>query len=215
LVLFFKKELLPSFLESPMTHFESRTSDHDIEPIFLQRWSPRAFTGESMPEEELNRIFEAARWAPSSYNSQPWRFLYARRDTPAWPVFLGLLVEGNRSWAQHAAVLMVAVSKKTMRPMGREEDVPSHSHSFDAGAAWANLALQATSMGWHAHGMVGLDMKRAAEELHVPDDYRVEAAIAIGRKGDKATLPEALQAREAPNGREKVGNFAFEGGFTV
>jgi nitroreductase len=198
-----------------MTQFETRTSDFEIEPIFLQRWSPRAFTGESMPEEDMRRIFEAARWAPSSANLQPWRFLYARRDTPSWPVFLGLLVEGNRAWAQHAAVLVVAVSKTTMRRSGSDADVPSHSHSFDTGAAWGSMALQATSMGWHAHGMVGFDMKRAAAELRVPDDYRVEAAIAIGRKGDKATLPEALQAREAPNGREKVGNFAFEGGFTM
>lgn len=198
-----------------MTQFETRTSDHEIEPIFLQRWSPRAFTGESMPEEALMRIFEAARWAPSSSNLQPWRFLYARRDTPSWPVFLGLLVEGNRAWAQHTAVLMVAVSKATMRRAGSDADVPSPSHSFDTGAAWASMALQATSMGWHAHGMVGFDMKRAAVELRVPDDYRVEAAIAIGRKGDKATLPEALQAREAPNGRETVGKFAFEGGFTM
>jgi nitroreductase len=198
-----------------MTHFETRTSDHEIEPIFLRRWSPRAFTGESMPEEDLLRIFEAARWAPSSSNLQPWRFVYAHRDTPSWPVFLGLLKEGNRAWAQNAAVLMVAASKATIRRAGSDAEVPSHTHSFDTGAAWANLALQATAMGWHAHGMAGFDMARAAVELHVPDAYRVEAAIALGRKGDKSMLPEAQHAREAPNGREKVGNFAFEGKFTM
>jgi nitroreductase len=196
-----------------MTQFETRISDHEIEPIFLQRWSPRAFTGEAMSEPDLLRLFEAARWAPSSSNSQPWRFLYARRDTPAWPVFFGLLRASNQVWAARAAVLMVVVSQTTTHPPGRDAAVPSYSHSFDTGAAWANLALQATAMGWHAHGMAGFDMPRAALELHVPDDYRVEAAIAVGRLGDKAMLPEALQAREAPNGRERVDKFVFEGGF--
>lgn len=196
-----------------MKQFEGRMADHDIEPLFLQRWSPRAFTGEAIPQADLNRLFEAARWAPSSYNSQPWRFLYARRDTPQWPTFLGLLAEGNRAWAQHAAALMIAISKATMRPSGKDTDIASHSHSFDCGAAWANLALQATAMGWHAHGMVGFDIARAAQELHIPDGYRVEAAIAVGRRGDKAKLPEALQARETPNGREKISTFALEGGF--
>jgi predicted metal-dependent phosphoesterase TrpH len=91
--------------------------------------------------------------------------------------------------------------------------VPSHSHSYDAGAAWALLALQATALGWHAHAMVGFDMAKAFAELNVPAGYRVEAAIAIGRRGDKAMLPEPLQQREAPNGRDKVASFAFEGGF--
>ena len=198
-----------------MTSFETRTADHDILPLFLERWSPRAFTGEAMERADLMRIFEAARWAPSGYNSQPWRFLYALRDTPAWFTFLGLLVEGNREWAHRAAVLIIAVSKETMRPAGRDTDIPSHSHSFDTGAAWACLALQATAMGWHAHGMGGFDMKRAAAELRVPSGYRVEAAIAIGRRGDKSVLPEAAQAREAPNQRNPVRDFAFEGGFTV
>jgi nitroreductase len=193
-----------------MTQFLTRTSAHDIELLFLQRWSPRAFTGAAMPQEELLRVLEAARWAPSSYNAQPWRFLYAHRDTPAWPKFLGLLTETNRSWAQNAAVLLIALSKKTMGPDGT---TPNHAHSFDTGAAWSNLALQATALGWHAHGMVGFDIPRAASELGVPDAYRVEAAIAIGKQGDKAILPETLQARESPNTREPVENFAFEGRF--
>jgi nitroreductase len=196
-----------------MTQFETRTSDHEIEPIFLRRWSPRAFTGEAISEADLLRLFEAARWAPSSSNSQPWRFLYARRDTPAWPIFFGLLRAGNQLWAERAAALIVVVSKTTMQRAGGGDAVVSHSHSFDTGAAWANLALQAIAMGWHAHGMGGFDMPRAAVELHVPEGYRVEAAIAIGRQGDKSMLPEAVQAREAPSGREPVGSFAFEGGF--
>ena len=196
-----------------MTDFQGRHSDHDIEKLLLQRWSPRAFTGEKMPQAELMRLFEAARWAPSSYNSQPWRYLYAHRDTPAWAGFLNLLVEFNQSWAKQASVLIVAVSKNTMRPPGKDADVPSHSHSFDAGAAWQNMSLQATAMGWHTHGMVGFDMARAATELHVPQGYTVEAAIAVGRLGDPASLPEMLRAREAPNTRDPVASFAFEGAF--
>jgi nitroreductase len=196
-----------------MRSYAGRTADHDIDPLFLQRWSPRAFTGEPIPESELARIFEAARWAPSSSNAQPWRFLYARRDTPPWPKFLGLLSPTNQAWAQHTAVLIVAVSQTTRQPSGGGPPRPSHSHSFDCGAAWLSMALQATAMGWHAHGMAGFDIPRAAIELNVPADYRVEAAIAIGRHGNKSALPEAQQAREAPNGREPISSFTFEGGF--
>lgn len=191
----------------------SRTADHTIDPVFLDRWSPRAFTDEIISEAELNSLFEAARWAPSSYNSQPWRFVYARRGTAHWSALLGLLNEFNASWAKNAAALVVIVSKETMAVPGQEKEVPSHSHSFDAGAAWANLALQATRLGWQAHGMVGFDHQRALSELKVPAGYRVEAAVAIGKPGDKAQLPEFLQARETPSPRNPISATAFEGSF--
>lgn len=191
-----------------MTSFDGRTADHPIERIFLERWSPRAFNGAPMDDATLMSIFEAARWAPSSYNSQPWRFIYAKRDTPAWDRIFNLLVAFNQSWAKDAAVLIVAVSKVMMAPRGTE--MPSHSHSFDAGAGWQSLALQATALGWHAHAMVGFDMPRAAAELHVPEGYRIEAAIAIGKR---RVLPEGAEGTEAPNGRNPVGSFAFEGSF--
>ncbi len=194
-----------------MTTFQGRTSDHPVENLILERWSPRAFTGDSIPTETLMSIFEAARWAPSSYNSQPWRFIYGLHGTPAFDTILGLLVPFNQSWANNAAVLIVAVSKTTM--MARDTEMPSHSHSFDAGAAWQSLALQATALGWHTHGMVGFDMARAATELGVPDGYRVEAAIALGKQADKSILPEEVQAREVPSQRNKVETFAFEGRF--
>ena len=194
-----------------MTSYEGRTSDQPIEPIFLQRWSPRAFTGEAMDQTTLLAIFEAARWAPSSYNSQPWRFVYAHRDTPAWERLFGLLAPSNQSWAHRAAVLLVVVSKETMAPRGTE--MPSHSHSFDAGSACENLALQATALGWHTHGMVGFDIPRAAAELSVPAGYRVEAMIAIGRQGDRAVLSEPYAGMEQPNARNPVSSFAFEGVF--
>ena len=196
-----------------MTTANARTSEHDIDPLFLERWSPRAFTGEAVPRAELLAMIEAGGWAASSYNSQPWRFLYALRGTPAWDGFLGLLGESNRSWAQQAGALVVLVSNSLMRVPGAEREVPSHSHSLDAGAASANFALQATRMGWQAHGMVGFDRERAFSELRVPQGYRVEAAYAVGRRGDPAQLPEATRAREAPNGRRPLAEIALEGGF--
>ncbi|MGO4170768.1 nitroreductase family protein [Bosea sp. TAF32] len=191
----------------------SRTADHAIDSLFLERWSPRAFTDEVISEAELKALFEAARWAPSSYNSQPWRFVYARRGTAHWQTLLGLLNAFNQSWAKNAAALVVVVSKETMAVPGKAEEVPSYSHSFDAGAAWANLALQAVRLGWQAHGMVGFDRARALTEFKVPAGYRVEAAVAIGKPGDKAQLPEALQARETPSQRNPISATAFEGAF--
>jgi nitroreductase len=196
-----------------MTTANTRTADYPIDPIFLERWSPRAFTGQPISETDLMTMLEAGRWAASSYNSQPWRFLYARRDTPHWDKFLKLLVPFNQSWAKDASALVILVSNSLMRPPGADKDVPSYSHSLDAGAASAYFALQAHKMGWHVHGMVGLDMHRAFAELNVPQGYRVEAAYAIGKLGDKSTLPEALQAREVPSPRLPLTQLAFEGGF--
>jgi nitroreductase len=158
-------------------------------------------------------LFEAARWAPSCFNAQPWRFIWARRDTGYWPRFLGLLSAYNQSWAKNAAALVILVSKTTILPRGAAEEVPSLTHSLDAGAAWENLALQATRSGWATHGMVDFDMPRAAVELGVPSGYKVEAAIAIGRRGDKSVLPEALQAREQPSDRLPLARTVMEGRF--
>ena len=192
-----------------------RTTDHDIDPIFPERWSPRAFTGEAMPQSELMRLFEAARWAPSAFNVQPWRFVYAHRDTPAWAPLFDILIPYNQMWVAKASVLMFLVSDRFRRVEG-QPPAPMHSHAFDAGAAWANLALQATRSGWAAHGMVGFDMAKAYETLGVPEaDYRIEAAIAVGRQADKSVLPEALQGREAASPRTPAASFIMEGHFKV
>ena len=196
-----------------MTTANSRTSDHPIDPLFLERWSPRAFADETISQEDLLTILEAGRWAPSSYNSQPWRFLYARRGTAHWDRFFGLLNPFNQSWAKTSSALVVLVSNSLMLPPGAEKAVPSHSHSLDAGAAAASFMLQAARMGWAAHGMVGFDMERTFAELNVPQGYRVEAAYAIGRQGDKSLLPEPMQAREVPSSRLPLAETAFEGGF--
>lgn len=200
-------------MDLPVTSANGRSARYPIDPLFLERWSPRAFTGEAMDETALLTILEAARWAPSSYNSQPWRFLYARRHTQHWERFLGLLNEFNQSWAQHASALVIIVSNSLMLRSGSEEPVPSPTHSFDAGAAWAMLALQATRSGFQAHGMAGFDRERTLLELSVPAGYTAEAAIAIGRVGDPSILSERLQAREFPSHRHCLSELVMEGGF--
>ncbi|MBV9877193.1 MAG: nitroreductase family protein [Verrucomicrobia bacterium] len=184
-----------------------RKADYPIDSVFLDRWSPRAMSGEPITEEELFTLFEAARWAPSSFNNQPWRILYARRDTPQWPVFFNLLVEFNQSWAKHAAALVVFISKKTFDHNGE----PALTHSFDTGAAWENLALQGALKGLVIHGMQGFDYDKAKTALKIPEGFNVEAMAVIGKPGRKEDLPEKLQERETPSGRRKLTETAFEG----
>jgi len=186
-----------------------RNGEHGVDELFVDRWSPRALSGEALTEEELLKLFEAARWAPSSYNNQPWRILYARRDTEHWQTFLGLLVEGNRVWAKDAGALLLFVSKETFDFNGK----PYPTHSFDTGAAWENIALQATMSGLVTHGMQGFDYERARTELNIPEGFRVEAMAAVGRPGDPATLPEQLREREAPSDRKPLEAITCEGPF--
>lgn len=192
-----------------------RVADFDIHPQFIQRWSPRAFSDAVIPEETLLSFIEAARWAPSAYNSQPWRFLYARRGTPNWERYLGLLNEFNRSWAQHASALVVVVSKTTFVAPGASEESPALWHTFDTGSAWGLFALQASLSGWHTHGMAGFDQDLTRKELKIPDNYAIHAVIAVGQAGDKASLPEYLQGREAPSPRQPVSELAAEGDFSL
>ena len=186
---------------------ETRKADYPIGSLFLERWSPRAMSGEPITDEELFTLFEAARWAPSSFNGQPWRMLYAKRDTAHWPLLFDLLVEFNQGWAKNAAALVVFISKTTFDHNGE----PAATHSFDAGAAWENFALQGTLSGLVIHGMQGFDYDKARKALKIPDDFQVEAMAVIGKPGRKEDLPEKLQEREAPNGRRKLTEIVFEG----
>jgi nitroreductase len=186
-----------------------RKPGHDVDDIFVNRWSPRALSGEEIAESELMILFEAARWAPSAYNNQHWRFLYARRGDAHWDRFFNLLAEGNQLWAKDAAALVVLASKTTFDHNGK----PSRTHSFDSGAAWQNLALQATQREWVAHGMEGFDAARARVELNLPEDHAVEIMIAVGRAGSPADLPEKLRAMEKPGGRKPLREIVFAGGF--
>jgi nitroreductase len=188
-----------------------RTADHDIDPIFLHRWSPRAFTGETMDDTVLMSLFEAARWAPSAINIQPWRFVYAKRGTPQWAPLFDALMDMNQAWVVNASVLAYAISDRFRRKPGADP-TPNRSHSFDTGAAWAFLALQAQHLGWGAHAMGGFHVDKAHEALRAPEsDYSVEAAIAIGRPTDASVLPESYRAREVPSGRGPVSGFVFNG----
>lgn len=191
----------------------NRTADHAADPMFLNRWSPRAFTGEAMPQEELLALFEAARWAPSAFNAQPWRFVYAHKGTDAFDRLLTILVPYNQMWAKNASVLAFAISDRFRRVEGQEPS-PIASHGFDTGAAWAYLALQASLSGWAAHGMAGFDPVKAYADLGVDEaDYRIEAAIALGRPGDKELLEEPFRSREIQSPRKPVEAFIFEGVF--
>ena len=188
---------------------EARKADYPIESFLIDRWSPRAMSGEEISHEELMRLFEAARWAPSSFNAQQWRALYARRGTNHWQTFFDLLVDANKAWAKNAAVLVVFISRKNFD----YNDDPSVTHSYDCGAAWENFALQGFHLGLVVHGMEGFDYDRARTELRIPDDFQVEAMAAVGRPGPKELLPEKLQRRESPNDRRKVSESVFEGLF--
>ena len=188
-----------------------RRAEYPIDSIFLERWSPRAFTTEPMMHETLFTILEAARWAASSFNTQPWRFIYALRGTPQWATVLGLLVPFNQEWAKHAAALVFAVSKTTSRSPKTGEEHPLPTHSFDTGASCAYMTLQALKLGWHAHGILGFDHERAREALSVPAGVAVEVAFAIGRRGNPSRLNEALRTREKPSDRLPLAELAFEG----
>ncbi len=187
----------------------SRRPDHPIESLFVRRWSPRAMSGESLPQAELLRLLEAARWAPSSYNEQEWRFRYAHRDGAHFATFLDLLVPANQAWCQHAAVLLAVCSRHTYA----RNDKPNAVHSFDCGAAFQNLALQGAAMGLVVHPMGGFDWARAPQALRIPANHGIEAMVAIGWPGDTDRLAKELAAAEVPTGRKAVAEFAGEGPF--
>lgn len=194
-----------------MTEMNERIPTYDIAPMFLDRWSPRAFTGEVIPYATLLRCFEAARWAPSGFNWQPWRFIYLMRKEPGWNDWLELLSTSNRMWACRAAALILIVSKRTMIWDG--EEVAATSNSFDAGAAWSNFAHQACVLGWATHAMGGFDRERARAKLGVPEDFAIEAVVAIGRAGDSVRLPVKLQEREFPSDRRPLDEIIMQGRF--
>jgi nitroreductase len=166
-------------------------------------------TGEAISQEDLMALFEAARWAPSSYNNQPWRMLYAHRDGEHWPLFFDLLVEFNQSWARNAGALVLFISSTHFDFSGD----PSVTHSFDTGAAWENFALQGWLKGLVVHGMQGFDYERARAALNIPEGFQVEAMAAIGKPADPATLSDDLRAKEAPSDRRKLEQTICEGPF--
>ena len=189
---------------------ERRQAELPADRIFVDRWSPRAMSGEEISHEELLMLFEAARWAPSSMNNQPWRILYASRSSRYWQLFFDLLVESNKVWCANAAALLAIISKSTF-----DNGKPCRTHSYDCGAAWMSMALQGSMMGLVVHGMQGFDYERARIELDIPEGFQVEAMAAIGRPGSREALPETLQSREIPSDRRPLTQICCEGPFSL
>ncbi len=189
-----------------------RVPEAAVDPLFMERWSPRAFSPEPLDRRILNSVFEAARWAPSSANEQPWVFVFATRPEDRARFTEGLL-EFNRAWASKAPVLAYLIARKKIRT-GSWAGQPNPTAWFDSGAAWMSLALQAQMLGVSAHAMGGIDREKAAEILGVPrDEFDVLIAIALGRRADAASLPPPLAERERPSPRRPLREVAIEGQF--
>ena len=187
-----------------------RNPTHKINSLFIDRWSPRSMTGEDIDDVDLMSLFEAARWAPSSYNNQPWRFIYAKRNnTESWNKLFDLLYEGNKVWAKNAAALVVVISRKNFE----YNEKPSVTHQFDAGAACENLALEAVDLGIATHAMEGFDHQKAKTNLGIPESYNVMAMMAIGKRGPKENLTPKLQDAEFPSDRKPLTEIVMEGYF--
>ena len=184
-------------------------TQYPIHELLRQRWSPRAFSDRRVEPDTLRSLFEAARWAPSSNNEQPWSFIVATKDDQAeHSRLLSCLVEGNSLWAQHAPVLMGSIAR-----MSFEDDGKPNRHAFhDVGQAVANLIVQATALGLMAHQMAGFHPDKVKELYSVPKEFEPVAAIALGYPGDPQSLPDKLRTRElAPRERKHLTEFVFTG----
>jgi nitroreductase len=186
-----------------LKHAHDGTGCHDL---IRRRWSPRAFSDKEVTPAELKKVFEAARWAASSSNEQPWRFLVGRRGDETYQKILAALVQFNQDWAKSAPVLILSVAKKTFTA----KPSPNRHNLHDTGAASANLALQATADGLHTHSMAGFDAEQLRASFAIPSDYDIGAVTALGYFGDPATLPEHLLKQEVvPRQRKPLAEIVF------
>ena len=184
-------------------------TQHQVHELIQKRWSPRAFSEQPVPPDVLRSLFEAARWAPSSSNEQPWAFLVATTDDQEnHAKMLSTLVEFNQGWAKHAPVLAIAVSELAFAKTGKS----NRNAFYDTGAAVANLSAEATSRGLFVHQMAGFDPHKAIELFDIPSGWEPIAALTIGYPGDPETLPETLRQRElAPRERKPLESFVMGG----
>jgi len=181
-----------------------------IHELIQKRWSPRAYSEKALEPEKLKVLFEAARWAASSSNEQPWRFLVTHKGTEAFTKLTSTLVGFNQTWAPHAPVMAVSFAKKNFS--GKE--MKNHYALHDTGAAMATLAIEATAQGLVIHGMGGFDHAKVRELFGVPEDFEIGAVFTIGYHGDPNTLPDVLKERElAPRTRKPLEEIIFEGEF--
>ena len=189
-------------------------TDYVIHEILTQRWSPRAFNTQLVEEEKLQKIFEAARWAASSSNVQPWRFLIARHGEASFGKLHDCLMDGNKPWTENVPVLLLSVTD-TMFPA--KDDKPARENptaKHDLGLAFANLSFQATELGLHLHPMAGFDKEKVKEVFGIPSPYEPVTVAAIGYLADSSTLSESLREREeAPRTRKPLREIVFEGGW--
>ena len=191
-----------------------RNPEFPVDPQFIDRWSPRAYTGKPIPVPELMSLFEAARWAPSASNTQPWRFVYALAGSAGFQAMLATLAESNQAWAKRASALIAVLSATESMPAGATEPKPSPQHAFDTGAAWMSLALQAHRLGWRTHAMGGLDREALRQAIGVPAAFAVQCVVAVGEQGEASMLDASQQAREAPNARQPLSAMVAEGRFS-
>ena len=176
-------------------------------PIFHERWSARAFADRDVPKEDLRRVFEAARWAPSSNNEQPWRFVVGTRGTTTHGKLFESLVGFNQSWAGKAPVLILGVAKTRFS----QKDAPNAYALYDLGAASAYLVLQAAALGLTTHQMAGFDREKARTLLGIPEGYELGSVIALGYQGEPETLQneELIKRESAPRQRKALDEFVF------
>ncbi|HWT87344.1 MAG TPA: nitroreductase family protein [Candidatus Angelobacter sp.] len=180
-----------------------------VHELIQNRWSPRAFSDKAVPQEVLRSLFEAARWAPSSSNEQPWAYIVATKDDAEnFEKSLGALVEFNANWAKKAPVLVIAVAQLAFA----KNNAPNRNAQYDVGAASLQLSIEATARGLVVHQMAGFDPETAREAYDIPQGWEPIAAMAIGYPGDAASLPEPLQSREkAPRSRKRIHEFVMSG----
>jgi nitroreductase len=182
-------------------------ADHPIHELIRVRWSPRAFSAKPVEPEKLLSILEAARWAPSSYNGQPWSFLLARKEEPEeFAKLLGCLVEENQGWAKKAGALMISIAKQNFDHNGQ----PNRCAVHDVGLASENMAIEAVAQGLVTHGMAGIEIEKIREAYKLPADCVPVAGWAIGYGGEPDLLEGPLKERElAPRERKPLGAFVF------
>jgi len=184
-------------------------SDFPVHELIRERWSPRAFADKPVPQDVLRSIFEAARWAPSSYNEQPWAYMVATKDDKEnFEKMLSVLVDFNVQWAKSAPVLALAVAKLAFA----NNNAPNRNAQYDTGAATALLSVEATARGLGVHQMAGFDAEKARQAFGIPKGWEPIAALAIGYPGDPASLPAPLKDREmTPRTRKPIGEFVMAG----
>lgn len=188
---------------------KTRELANDVHPMFLERWSPRAMNGSSITGQQIATLIEAARWAPSCFNAQPWRFAYVIKGSTAWDRLYQSLAEVNQGWVSGAGAMIAIASRKTYE----HNDQPAPTHSFDTGAAWMSIAFAAQQLGLVAHGMAGFDQHHARDALTLPEHYDLPAIIAIGHPGEIEALPENYREREHPSARKPLNEILFQNNF--